>query len=397
MLLAESLERIDAVDAGGGVLLRLHGRGPGPGRTPAQVVLVRDGRRSTLDALPDGGPPPAPGTWRLAFALPARRAGDALLLSHGAEAVALPLEPPVPPAVAARLDTLESELAASRHRRELGERERAALQAELFAVREQLARVQDELEDADARLAERTGRARAAAARVAELEDALDELDRERRHLQRLAERRERPDQQPTGELAAVTPPAAAARPVPAGRPRTALRVAALGGTLVVATVAAVLLPGSERRARDGSAAAAAERRPTPARTSGQVYGALYKRAAARYRLDWRVLAAVGELESGHGTSPLPGVRHGTNAAGAAGPMQFTAASWRAYGMDADGDGRADPYDPADAIPAAAAFLRSHGAPADWRRALSAYNRQPGYADAVLSRARARAAARRAG
>ncbi len=70
--------------------------------------------------------------------------------------------------------------------------------------------------------------------------------------------------------------------------------------------------------------------------------------------------------------------------------MQFTPDTWRAFGYDAGGDGRADVYDPRDAVPAAASFLRAHGAPENWHRALDAYGRAPGYADAVLERARSR-------
>ena len=39
--------------------------------------------------------------------------------------------------------------------------------------------------------------------------------------------------------------------------------------------------------------------------------------------LPWSVLAGIGEAESGHGRSALPGVRSGSNRAGAEGPMQL--------------------------------------------------------------------------
>jgi cell wall-associated NlpC family hydrolase len=41
---------------------------------------------------------------------------------------------------------------------------------------------------------------------------------------------------------------------------------------------------------------------------------------------------------------------------GAVGIAQFMPETWRAHGVDANGDGAADPADPADAIPAAAAY-----------------------------------------
>lgn len=42
---------------------------------------------------------------------------------------------------------------------------------------------------------------------------------------------------------------------------------------------------------------------------------------------------------------------------GAQGLMQFMPATWEQWGVDGDGDGVADPFEPSDAIPAAAAYL----------------------------------------
>jgi hypothetical protein len=107
------------------------------------------------------------------------------------------------------------------------------------------------------------------------------------------------------------------------------------------------------------------------------------------------VLAAIGEVETDHGRSRLPGVRAGVNCAGAAGPMQLgigagdhgcgdAGDAWGSYGVDGDHDGRRDVYDPADAIPAAARYLSAAGAPEDYRRAIFAYNHAAWYAE-VLS------------
>jgi len=109
-------------------------------------------------------------------------------------------------------------------------------------------------------------------------------------------------------------------------------------------------------------------------------YLTLYQDAGRAFGIDWPVLAAVGRVESDHGrlTDCEP------NAARAIGPMQFLpasfvlAASWA--GLD-----EPDICDPADAIPAAAAYLRQYGAPDDWRRALFAYNHSPAYVDLVLA------------
>jgi Transglycosylase SLT domain len=126
---------------------------------------------------------------------------------------------------------------------------------------------------------------------------------------------------------------------------------------------------------------------------------ALYRQAGLRYQIDWAILAAIGSIESDHGRSTAPGVRSGLNFAGCcAGPMQFDITdaggnTWAAYGVDGNGDGIANVYDPADAIPAAASYLRAHGAPRDYRRAIFAYNHADWYVSDVLARAAAYRAA----
>jgi hypothetical protein len=124
-------------------------------------------------------------------------------------------------------------------------------------------------------------------------------------------------------------------------------------------------------------------------------YLQLYRQAASRCPgLSWSVLAAVGKVESDHGRSPLPGVRTGWNAAGAAGPMQFgigtgrAGNAWARYGADFDSDGRRSVYDPGDAIPAAADYLCAAGAPRRLDRALYAYNHSWAYVAKVKQLAR---------
>jgi peptidoglycan DL-endopeptidase CwlO len=138
-------------------------------------------------------------------------------------------------------------------------------------------------------------------------------------------------------------------------------------------------------------------------------YLALYQQAATRFGIDWAVLAAIGKIECDHGRSRAAGCNPpGTvNSAGATGPMQFLGSTWRAgtppmtvpavgpptastvhgYATDGDGDGLADVWNPADAIAGAARLLRANGAPADYRRALYAYNRADRYVEAVLAKA----------
>lgn len=122
-------------------------------------------------------------------------------------------------------------------------------------------------------------------------------------------------------------------------------------------------------------------------------YLALYVQAGEQYGVDWAVLAAVGKIETDHGRSRESGVSSGVNRYGCCGgPMQFWVApphpnTWDQYGVDANHDGRKDPYDPADAIPAAARYLKASGAPGDYRRALFAYNHATWYVTQVLDQA----------
>lgn len=106
------------------------------------------------------------------------------------------------------------------------------------------------------------------------------------------------------------------------------------------------------------------------------LYLSLYVEAAHRYSLDWSVLAAVGKVECNHGRDPDPSCTRvgAVNRAGAGGPAQFLAATWRAFGVDGDRDGAANRWDPADAIFSMANYLRACGAPNDYRHALFAYN-----------------------
>jgi hypothetical protein len=122
------------------------------------------------------------------------------------------------------------------------------------------------------------------------------------------------------------------------------------------------------------------------------VYLRLYAEAGRRYDVDPWVLAAIGWVETQHGRSRAPGVRSGVNAYGCcAGPMQFSVvgsvSTWESFGVDGNGDGRRSPYDPADAVPAAARYLRASGAPADYRAALFAYNHADWYVAQVLEKA----------
>lgn len=103
--------------------------------------------------------------------------------------------------------------------------------------------------------------------------------------------------------------------------------------------------------------------------------------------LSWGVLAAIGKIESDHGRSNLPGVHSGANPVGAEGPMQLLPATFTAYAVDGDGDGRLDVYDPADAVFTAARYLCANGAGqhGQLRTAIFRYNESWAYVDTVLA------------
>src|SRR5713226_569249 len=126
-----------------------------------------------------------------------------------------------------------------------------------------------------------------------------------------------------------------------------------------------------------------------------------YKRVGQHYSVPWTILAGIGEVESDHGRSTLPGVHSGSNAFGAAGPMQIGIggaagntwggapvhqASLQVGGVatDANGDGVASVYEPADAIAGAAKYLIGHGVQGNVSAAVFAYNHLTSYVQSVL-------------
>ena len=159
-----------------------------------------------------------------------------------------------------------------------------------------------------------------------------------------------------------------------------------------------------------------------------------YRVAAARMAsakpscgIDWSLLAGIGRVESNHGryggavlnpdgtASPrilgpaLDGVKFAyiadsdggkwdgdTRYDRAMGPMQFIPTTWRAYAVDADGNGTTDPFDIDDVALAAANYLCTAGGDlrtdAGQRRAVFAYNHSDSYVNQVLALARAYAA-----
>jgi soluble lytic murein transglycosylase-like protein len=104
----------------------------------------------------------------------------------------------------------------------------------------------------------------------------------------------------------------------------------------------------------------------------------VYLQAGMRHGIAWQVLAAINTVETGLGTNV------NVSSAGAVGWMQFMPGTWRMYGVDASGDGIADPNDPYDAIESAAIYLEAAGGRRDIRRAVFAYNHAWWYVDRVL-------------
>ncbi|MHB1533230.1 MAG: C40 family peptidase [Acidimicrobiales bacterium] len=109
-----------------------------------------------------------------------------------------------------------------------------------------------------------------------------------------------------------------------------------------------------------------------------------YQAAAATCPgLPWSVLAGIGQVETGQGADT------NISSAGAEGPMQFLPATFAAYDtpVPPGGANPPSPFDPTDAIYAAARDLCANGArgAADIPRAIYAYNHSRTYVAQVLS------------
>jgi Transglycosylase SLT domain len=107
----------------------------------------------------------------------------------------------------------------------------------------------------------------------------------------------------------------------------------------------------------------------------------LYQACGTQYGIPWEILASINKHESAFGTNMGP------STAGAVGWMQFLPSTWKAYGVDANDDGEKDPYNPVDAICAAARYLNAAGGEQDLRTAIFAYNHADWYVDLILTTA----------
>src|SRR5450432_7699 len=130
-------------------------------------------------------------------------------------------------------------------------------------------------------------------------------------------------------------------------------------------------------------------------------YLAIFKLTGRKYGIPWVILAGIAKVESNDGRTTLPGVHSSSNAFGAAGPMQIgiggaAGDTWggaavhpagdRVSGVatDANHDGVASVYEPADAVAGAAKYLLAHGIQNNVSGAIFAYNHLQSYVQTVL-------------
>src|SRR5688572_8232972 len=155
--------------------------------------------------------------------------------------------------------------------------------------------------------------------------------------------------------------------------------------TFVVVPAAPVQVPSYEEPNAPGSIRIPNPLSTAPARPAVLSYSELvelWRDAGSAYGVPWQVLGAINKIESNFGRNMGP------SSAGAVGWMQFIPSSWMRWGMDADGDGLADPWDPQDAVYAAARYLAAAGAHEDLERSIFAYNHADWYVQDVLELAR---------
>jgi murein DD-endopeptidase MepM/ murein hydrolase activator NlpD len=108
----------------------------------------------------------------------------------------------------------------------------------------------------------------------------------------------------------------------------------------------------------------------------------IYQAAGIQYGIRWEILAAINEIETDYGRNL------NVSSAGAVGWMQFLPSTWKTWGVDGNRDGRKDPFNPVDAIFAAARYLKAAGGDTDIQRAIFAYNHAGWYVQSVMLRAR---------
>ncbi|MBD0291114.1 MAG: lytic murein transglycosylase [Thermoleophilia bacterium] len=165
----------------------------------------------------------------------------------------------------------------------------------------------------------------------------------------------------------------------------SALALAAVALAALAAAEGALALPTHRAPNGAGAIVVPASISVPPAYPDRRSYDellALWRSAGSAYGVPWEVLAAINKIESDFGRNMGP------SSAGAVGWMQFLPSTWMRWGVDANGDGIADPWNAEDAIYAAARYLAAAGAGDDLRRAIYAYNHAEWYVESVLELAR---------
>ena len=143
----------------------------------------------------------------------------------------------------------------------------------------------------------------------------------------------------------------------------------------------------------------------TPGSSVPMEFMQYYLAAEKIYKVDWYFIAAIHFVETGFSTHPTM-----ISSVGAEGHMQFMPCTWLGwsypackgtngyapipesikynplevkkyggYGIDADGNGKASPWDPKDAIFAAASYLNKNGFSKNIDQAIRAYNHADWY------------------
>lgn len=130
-------------------------------------------------------------------------------------------------------------------------------------------------------------------------------------------------------------------------------------------------------------------------------YIPIYKEAGKAYDIAWTLIAAFHKVETNFGTSPSM-----ESYAGAIGHFQFLPETWLGwgygrnppksvymnparikqfggYGVDANSDGKADPYDIKDAAFACANYVKASGGMENLDKAIFAYNHADWYVEKV--------------
>lgn len=111
-------------------------------------------------------------------------------------------------------------------------------------------------------------------------------------------------------------------------------------------------------------------------------YIRIYKAAEERFGVDWYILASIHYIEtsfSNHNSM--------VSSVGAIGHMQFMPATFKAYGVDGNGDGKINAWNLEDAIFSAANYLRANNFQNDIRKAIWHYNHSEAYVNKVIETA----------